>query len=109
MAILEFGLKEKILAAVRLALRGIAVVANQLFTRLDADELRLVDLLLFCALKKPKLVDLGEVGVVGERSTIPRPPFIVPRINRVVVPTTPIFKLPALVSANKNAPLLRFN
>ena len=50
-------LEEKIPFAVRFALGWIAIVADQLLARLDADELRLVAALVFRALEKPKLVD----------------------------------------------------
>ena len=55
MPVLVKRLEEKILLAVCLALGQIAVVANQLLTRLDADELRLVAALVLRALEQPKL------------------------------------------------------
>ena len=88
----ELRLEKEILLAVRLALGGIAVVADQLIARLDADELRLVAALVLRALEQPQLGYLRRVRL-GD--------FIIVR-NRVVVPSAPVGQLVALVGADKD-------
>ena len=98
--ILELRLEEQVLLAVSPALRRVAVVAHQLFAGLDADELRLVHLLLLRALEKPQLRNRRGVGF-GD---------LVRLRDRVVVPPAPFRQLVAFVGADEdNAIVFRFS
>ncbi|MBQ4440476.1 MAG: hypothetical protein II909_05010, partial [Kiritimatiellae bacterium] len=91
MPILELRLEKKILVAVSLALRGIAVLVNQFLACLDSYKLRLVAALVLRALEQPKFRYLRRVGF-GD--------FILIR-NRVVVPSAPPRQLVALIGADE--------